>query len=130
MKQMDAKKRLLPAIIACKCPRCRVGQVYLHGAYHLEDRRMLTQCSHCGLTYEKEPGYFYAAMYVGYAFVVAELVTAAIVTAIFTSSNNPWLYLDIMIPFVILLSPFNYRYSRIVLLYFLTPGLHYHAEMS
>jgi len=30
----------------------------------------------------------------------------------------------------IVLSPFNFRYSRVILLHWLTPGLHYHPEMS
>ncbi len=91
---------------------------------------MLTQCSHCGLVYEKEPGYFYAAMYVGYAFIVAELVTSGVAIGILTGSNNPWLYLIVMLSLVTILSPFNYRYSRMLLLYFLTPGLRYHPELS
>ncbi|HTK20571.1 MAG TPA: DUF983 domain-containing protein [Mucilaginibacter sp.] len=121
---------LMPALITCKCPRCRVGKVYKNGPYSLTNRKISIKCEHCGLTYDKEPGYFYAAMYVGYAFIVAELVTAAVGTYILTGSDNPRLYLGIMLPFVLVLSPFNYRYSRMLLLYFLTPGLRYHPEMS
>ncbi|MBS1521929.1 MAG: DUF983 domain-containing protein [Bacteroidetes bacterium] len=120
----------MPALITCKCPRCRVGKVYEHGPYSLTNRKILPKCEHCSLIYEKEPGYFYAAMYVGYAFIVAELVTAALGTNILSGSDNPWVYLGIMLPLVAVLSPFNYRYSRILLLYFLTPGLRYHPEMS
>ena len=122
--------RLVPALIACKCPRCRTGKVYEHGPYSLSNRKILPKCAHCGLIYEREPGYFYAAMYVGYAFVIAELVTIAVAIAILTGSENPWLYTGIMLSIVTALSPFNYRYSRMLLLYFLTPGLHYHPEMS
>ena len=121
---------LLPALVNCKCPKCRVGKVYEHGAYNLFDNKMLTQCTHCGLIYEKEPGYFYAAMYVGYAFIVAELVTTGVAIGILTGSNNPWLYLIVMLSLVTILSPINYRYSRMMLLYFLTPGLRYRPELS
>lgn len=121
---------LLPALMSYKCPKCRVGKVYDHGPYRFFDNKIRKQCDHCGLVYEKEPGYFYAAMYVGYAFVVAELVTSAVAIAVLTGSNNPWLYLVIMLSFVTILSPFNYRYSRMLLLYFLTPGLRYHPELS
>ncbi len=126
----DKKLSLLPAIVACKCPHCRVGKVYLTGAYSFKNVQIQNKCQHCGLVYEKEPGYFYAAMYVGYMFIVAELVSAAVGTSILTGSTNPWLYVFVMIPFVVVLSPFNYRYSRILLLYFFTPGLRYHPEMS
>lgn len=91
---------------------------------------MLTRCLHCGLVYEKEPGYFYAAMYVGYAFIVAELVTSGVALSILTRSDNPWLYIVVMLSLVTIMSPFNYRYSRMLLLYFLTPGLRYHPELS
>lgn len=91
---------------------------------------MLLQCKHCGFVYEKEPGYFYAAMYVGYAFVVAELVTSGVAIGVLTGSQNPWLYVIVMLSLVTLLSPFNYRYSRMLLLYFLTPGIRYRQELS
>ena len=132
MEIQEARKSvaLMPALVSCKCPRCRVGNVYNHGPYHLLNNNILTQCSHCGLIYEKEPGYFYAAMYVGYAFIVAELVSTGVAIGVLTGSNNPWLYVTLMLSLITLLSPFNYRYSRMLLLYFLTPGLRYHPEMS
>ncbi|WP_342644426.1 DUF983 domain-containing protein [Mucilaginibacter sp. CSA2-8R] len=121
---------LIPSLMACKCPRCRVGKVYEHGPYSLVARAMLSSCSHCGLVYEKEPGYFYAAMYVDYAFIVAELVSMAVAVSVLSGSENPWLYISVMLLFVLVMSPFNYRYSRMLLMYFLTPGLRYHPEMS
>lgn len=121
---------LLPAFTNCKCPRCRVGKVYENGPYNIGGQKILKECSHCGLIYEKEPGYFYAAMYVGYAFIVAELVTIAVAIGVLTGSENPWLYITVMLSFVLILSPFNYRYARMSLLYFLTPGLRYHPELS
>jgi hypothetical protein len=39
---------------------------------------MHERCSHCGLHYEREPGYWYVAMFVSYAFNVAEMVTFAV----------------------------------------------------
>ncbi len=82
------------------------------------------------MTYEREPGYFYGAMYVSYAFVVAELITLAVGTYLLTGSNNPWLYVGILLGVVGLLAPFNLRYSKVILLHWLTPGLHYHPELS
>lgn len=69
-------------------------------------------------------------MYVGYAFVVAELVTSGVALSILTRSDNPWLYIVVMLSLVTIMSPFNYRYSRMLLLDFLTPGLRYHPELS
>ncbi len=87
-------------------------------------------CDHCGLTYEREPGYFYVSMLLSYAMFVAEMITLAVAIHVLTGSNNPWLYVSIIIGVGIILSPFNFRYSRVILLFWLTPGLHYHPEMS
>jgi hypothetical protein len=69
-------------------------------------------------------------MYVGYAFIVAELVSMAVAISVLTGSENPWLYISFTLLFVLLMSPFNYRYSRMLLMYFLKPGLRYHPELS
>ena len=122
--------KMWPAIIHARCPRCRVGKIFTNPTYSLKGQKILKECPHCGLVYEREPGYFYAAMYVGYAFIVAELVTLAIGTYILSGSENPWLYLVIMLSIVAILAPFNFRYSRVLLLHWLTPGLHYHPELS
>lgn len=82
------------------------------------------------MVYEREPGYFYSAMYVGYAFIVAELVTLGVGTSILTGSTNPWLYIIVMLSIVLILAPVNYRYSRVILLHWLTPGLRYRPELS
>lgn len=105
-----------------KCPRCRKGNMFKAPLFSLRSRKMLEHCPHCGLKFEKEPGYFYVAMYVSYAFVVAELVTACVGAYILTGNlESPWLYLMVACGAALVLSPFNYRYSRVVLLYWLTP---------
>ncbi len=129
-KNTEKTLTMWPAIVNAKCPKCRVGNIYANPMYSLSGQKMLTNCPHCRMTYEREPGYFYGAMYVSYAFIVAELVTLAIGTSILTGSDNPWLYIIVMLGVVGLLAPFNMRYSRVILLHWLTPGLHYHSELS
>lgn len=105
-----------------KCPRCRKGEMFSAPLLSFKSKKMRENCPHCGLKFEKEPGYFYVAMYVSYAFVVAQLVTASVATYILTGNlESPWLYLTVAIAIAILMAPFNYRYSRIVLLYWMTP---------
>ncbi|MDB5063235.1 MAG: hypothetical protein JWP67_3078 [Mucilaginibacter sp.] len=117
----------LQGIILAKCPRCRRGDIYSTPTYSFGGQKMHERCSHCGLTYEREPGYWYVAMFVSYAFNVAEMVTAAVATHVLTGSNSPWVYVGVLMTVVFLLAPFNYRYSRVILLYWLTPGLNYEA---
>jgi uncharacterized protein (DUF983 family) len=113
-----------------KCPRCRRGDMFANGMYNLSGQNMYKNCPHCGMTYEREPGYFYVAMFVSYAMNVAEMVTLSVITYQITGSMNPWLYVGILLGSIVLLSPFNFRYSRVMLLYWLTPGLHYRPELS
>jgi uncharacterized protein (DUF983 family) len=129
-KSQERKLAMWPAIVKAKCPKCRVGDIYEKPVYSLSGQKMHVNCPHCGMTYEREPGYFYGAMYVSYAFIVAELVALAIGTSVLTGSDNPWLYIMVLLGVVGLLAPFNMRYSRVILLHWLTPGLHYHPELS
>jgi uncharacterized protein (DUF983 family) len=118
------------AIVHAKCPRCRRGDMFENSMYGFKGQVMHKTCPHCDLTYEREPGYFYVAMFVSYALNVAQMVTLAVAIHVLTGSNNPWLYCGIILGVAVVLSPFNFRYSRVVLLHWLTPGLHYHPEMS
>jgi len=129
---MENEKRwpVWPAFVHAKCPRCRRGEMFANSMYGLHGQVMLKICSHCGLTYEIETGYFYVAMLLSYAMNVAEMITLAIALNVLTGSENPWLYVIVIVSFAFILSPFNFRYSRVILLYWLTPGLHYHPELS
>ncbi|MHB8208894.1 DUF983 domain-containing protein [Mucilaginibacter sp.] len=121
------------AALHAKCPKCRTGNMFSGAMYGFKTQKMNTACPHCGFTFEIEPGYFYVAMFVSYAMNVAEMVTVALGMHILTGSNSPWLYLGVLFGVAILLSPFHFRYSRVVLLYWLTPGIHFdpkRAEMK
>jgi hypothetical protein len=93
--------------------------------YNLSGQKMHKNCPHCGFYFEVELGYFYVAMFVSYALNVALLVTLGVGTYILTHSENPWLYTPLLLISAFLLSPVNFRYSRVILLYWLTPGVHF-----
>ena len=113
-----------------KCPRCRTGNMFQAPLLSLRSKKMFHHCPHCGLKFEKEPGYFYVAMYVSYVFVVAELVAACVGTYIITGNlESPWLYLIVSLGMAILMAPFNYRYSRVVLMYWLTPQFKFRPDL-
>jgi len=118
------------AVINAKCPKCRRGNMFANGMYSLSSQKMHETCPHCGFKFEIEPGYFYVAMFVSYAFNVAQMVTLAVAIHILTGSKNPWVYVTVLLSSAVLLSPFNFRYSRVVLLYWLTPGVHYDPKRS
>jgi len=115
--------------LQCKCPKCRTGNMFAGKMYNIGGQTMLENCPHCGFHFEVEPGYFYVAMFVSYALNVAEMVTLAIATYILTGNlESPWLYISILLGVAFALWPFNFRYSRVILLYWLTPGLHFDPD--
>jgi uncharacterized protein (DUF983 family) len=131
MINQENKLPLWPAFARAKCPRCRRGNMFSTSMYGFKSQTMNKTCPHCGLTYEREPGYFYVAMLVSYAMFVAEMITLAVAISVLTGgSKNPWLYIIVILSTGVALAPFNFRYSRVMLLYWLTPGLHYHPELS
>jgi len=113
------------ALIHSKCPKCHIGKVFEGYTYSVSKQKMNEFCPHCALKFEVEPGYFYAAMYVSYAFSVAEVITFALITYLITQSESPWVYLAAISLAILAFAPFNFRYSRLVLLHYLTPKVNY-----
>jgi len=114
-----------------KCPRCRVGKVFIGPTYSFSVQKMNEYCPQCKLRFEREPGYFYVAMFVSYAMNVAELVTASVAAYVFglkLDYENLWYFVSVLLITILIFAPFNYRYSRLILLYWLSPGLHYQPE--
>jgi len=118
-------------MLTAKCPRCRRGNMFEGGAYQFGSNRIRLDCPNCRLFFEIEPGYFYAAMYVSYAMNVGEGIGLALVTWLITGNDDsPWLYLTIIISGLLTLAPLNFWYSRVILLYWLSPKLHYRQELD
>jgi hypothetical protein len=120
------------AVVHCKCPRCRQGDIFSGKMYSLSFRGQVTNefCPHCNLRFEREPGYFYVSMFVSYAMSCAEMIAASVATYILGLAlvyENLWYYVGILLMTVVILAPFNYRYSRVILLHWLTPNLGYVA---
>jgi hypothetical protein len=78
---------------------------------------MHRNCSKCGFHYEIEPGFFYGAMYVSYAFSIAILIASGIVISFFVKEPSITFY-AIFISIVSLIAlPFSFRWSRLIWLY-------------
>lgn len=119
----------LQAVVKCKCPRCRQGNVYPYGAYNLlRFFKMNDRCQHCDVRLEPEPGFYQGAMYVSYAFSVAGLVAVGILLY-YTINPSQWVYISSIIGLMFVLAPLNFRYSRIVYLY-LFGGIGYKPSIS
>ncbi|MES2651725.1 MAG: DUF983 domain-containing protein [Bacteroidota bacterium] len=117
------------ALINGKCPTCRRGAIFSGSLYGFNIQRTNHSCSHCNQRFEIEPGYFYAAMYVSYAMNMAEMISMGFATYYLSGGRLDfgaiWIYVSVIFIGSLLLSPFNYRYSRIILLHWLSPKIKY-----
>ena len=65
----------LYSILYNKCPRCHEGDMYDTSTFSF--RRsfdMRRECSHCNQRYELETGFYWGAMFISYAIVVAYML--------------------------------------------------------
>ena len=103
-----------------KCPRCHQGRVFTEGnPYKLGKMFSLYEkCSHCELKYEREPSFFYGAMYVSYALTSGWFIIWYLIYLYFLNTMDT-LYFALLVSLSILvLSPITLRISRLLWLNF------------
>ena len=111
------------AIIQAKCPQCREGDIF--GPMNKTHK----YCPHCGLRYEREPSFFYGAMYISYAFSVAIVMICGFLTYLIGNDPDLWVYMIVIIIAILLASPISFRYSRTLMLH-LFGGIKYKPELN
>jgi uncharacterized protein (DUF983 family) len=98
----------LAAIVLQRCPRCRDGRLFKTLF------RMYDPCPVCGLILEREPGYYFGAMYFSYGMSVAILVPFYFLFQWLLPSWSEFLIVPLAavayLPFV----PLVFRYSRVL----------------
>lgn len=105
--------------VANKCPRCHKGQVFKSSNPYSFGRifDMEEVCSCCELRYEREPGFFFGAMYVSYALFAGIFINWFLIDLL-------WLHLEPMTLFglvagtMALLFPLAFRWARLLWLNF------------
>ena len=106
------------ALLQGRCPQCREGKLFKHGAYNLgKFTKINQQCPHCRVNFEKEPRFFDGAMYISYALSVGLFLVSAFIIYIFFHPVSENVYMGAIITEVVLLYPLMFRYSRIFYLY-------------
>jgi uncharacterized protein (DUF983 family) len=101
------------AVLFQRCPRCFEGQVFA-GRFE-----MRSACSVCGLSFEREQGYFLGAMYFSYAIACCFLGGPTVAVELFL----PRLHLAVPVliaslVFFVPLVPLTFRWSRVMWLHF------------
>ncbi len=77
---------------------------------------MNENCPVCDLRFEVEPGFFFGAMYISYAFSVALFTTIAVALSVL-GDYSIYVYAVSIVLAVIVLFPIMFRYSRILFLH-------------
>jgi uncharacterized protein (DUF983 family) len=107
------------SVFANKCPRCHQGKV-LSSSNPFQISKILdteNTCSHCGLKYEKEPGFYYGAMYVSYGLTSGIFIVMFILElTVFNMETTPFAIM--MLSIILLTFPFVTRWARVLWLNF------------
>lgn len=106
------------ALLECKCPRCRQGDMYRTPLFQKwYDRKMNDACDVCTQSFEPEPGFYFGAMFVSYGFSVS--ITFVVIFILYNFFNDPemWIYVIALLTVIGLIWPVMYRYSRAIFLH-------------
>jgi uncharacterized protein (DUF983 family) len=118
----------LEALVRAKCPKCRKGRMFPDPVYRLNGfGKMNRRCPVCGLSFEIEPGFYYGAMFVSYAFSVIIFFIVGISLYLFFRDPPVLVYVLSTFLTILMLYPFTFRYSRVIFLH-LFGGIHYRPD--
>lgn len=120
-----SKRSSTRAILEAKCPRCRKGDMFQYPFPKvLKFYKMHTHCPICNLRFEIEPGFFFGAMYISYAFTSALLLGTAFFIYYLFDDPRMIVYIAVVPLVALLFLPLFFRYSRVVYMY-LFSGISY-----
>jgi uncharacterized protein (DUF983 family) len=124
------EKSFLTALAQSKCPRCRQGDIFPYPATNLRRFNVMNPaCPSCGVRLEPEPGFYQGAMFVSYAITIVFLVIIWLGLYYLAANPPEWVYMVVFVGVIILIAPLNYRYSRVLFLYFFG-GIKYDPRLS
>lgn len=106
-------------ILNNECPHCNEGKVFNEKNifFNLGFPKMNKTCSHCQYKFEKEPGYFFGAMYVNYGLTVAQSIATYVIAQFFFVETFDLRIIAIIAFVIIVMAPFNIRFSRLLWIY-------------
>jgi len=105
-------------LLACKCPRCRKGDMFQDkNPWHLKNTmKMNKECPVCGQPLDIEVGFYFGSSYVSYAitvaFSVATFVAWWVLVGFSLYDNRIFYWLTLNAVLMILLQPYFMRLGR------------------
>src|SRR5687767_4175486 len=111
---MDLRK-IAASITRNKCPNCLRGDYYVsRNPFNLKKLNITHRaCSHCGMDFRQEPGFYFGAAYVSYFFQIGILLTLYIILQVLTEIYF-WYFVGILFLTLLLLAPVLVRLSRLI----------------
>lgn len=100
-----------------KCPTCGQGEIFkypLSNVAHFAD--MHSNCPVCGVSLEPEPGFYFGAMYITYAFNIVILIAFGL-SIYYLVALPEIMYLILIASVAVVTTPFSFRVSRVLWLY-------------
>jgi uncharacterized protein (DUF983 family) len=105
----------LYSILHLKCPFCHEGEFFLSHPYDLKHAGDLHEaCPICHRKYEKEPGFYYGAMFVSYAIGIAFSLACFGITWWIAPHLSIWGFMIVVVGLMVLAAPYLYALSKIM----------------
>lgn len=121
---MASSSKLL-ALLNGRCPQCHDGRVFKYRWYNVfKFAETNEKCPVCEVKYEVEPGFWFGAMYVSYAFTIGIMLVGAIIIYNFFNDPPAMGYVVPIVTVSLIMVPFNFRMSRVLFLH-LFSGIKY-----
>lgn len=106
---------VLSNIVSCKCPNC--GQAYVfknQNPYNLTQLAdMHKNCPSCGKSFEREPGFYFGAMYVSYGITSGIVIVFALLFRWMFTMPIPAL-IGLIALVILSTFPLIFRWSRMI----------------
>lgn len=105
-------------LLACKCPRCRKGDMFQDkNPWHLNNTmKMNKECPVCGQPLDIEVGFYFGSSYVSYALTIALSVATFVAWWVLIGfslyDNRVWYWLILNAVLLIAMQPYFMRVAR------------------
>ena len=109
---------LISSILRGECPSCKKSKIFNSKGNLLLFRipRMNKRCNKCNFKFEREPGFFFGAMFVSYALTAAEFITFSIISYFILGMSLSITFFGVVL-LAILMSTVNFRLARVIWIY-------------
>lgn len=109
MRNRNKLPAIVWSVLSGRCPRCRQGAIFA------TFWRTHADCPVCDLHYEREAGFFLMSIFIAY--LLDGLVLVPLVISMFRAGVPVATNIAIGLAVMLIVTPFSYRYSRILWLH-------------